>query len=56
MFLAMGIDSIYDENYLIADIVTCIVLIYICYKSISKEELEVLTLTKYFNNQEHNEW
>ena len=41
-----GVDSIYDNGYFIHSITVCVVLCYACYKLISKEELEVLTLSK----------
>lgn len=45
-----GVDSIYDNGYFIHSITVCVVLCYACYKLISKEELEVLTLSKWFDN------
>ena len=45
-----GVDSIYNNGYFIHSITVCVVLCYACYKLISKEELEVLTLSKWFNN------
>lgn len=40
IFSAMGIDNIYNKGYFLADIVICAALIYACYKTISKEEIE----------------
>ena len=48
LFIA-GVDSIYDNGYFIHSIIVCAVLCYTCYKLISEEELEVLTLSKWFN-------
>ena len=48
LFIA-GVDSIYDNGYFIHSIIVCVVLCYTCYKLISEEELEVLTLSKWFN-------
>ena len=44
-----GVDSIYDNGYLIHSIIVCAVLCYTCYKLISEEELKVLTLSKWFD-------
>lgn len=46
----MGIDSIYDNGYFIHGLILVSILIGVCYKSINKEELEILTLSKYFNH------
>lgn len=46
----MGIDSIYDNGYFFHGLVLVLILIGVCYKAISKEELEILTLNKYFNH------
>ena len=46
-----GIDSIYDNGYFIHSIIVCAALCYICYKLISKEEIETLTLSKWFDNK-----
>lgn len=46
----MGIDSIYDNGYFIHGLVIILVLVGVCYKTINKEELEILTLSKYFNH------
>ena len=48
-FFITGIDSICDNGYFIQFLVVTIILYYICYKTISKEELETLTLHKWFN-------
>lgn len=46
----MGIDSIYDNGYFIHGLILVSILIGVCYKSINKEELEILTLSRYFNH------
>lgn len=46
----MGIDSIYDNGYFIHGLVIILVLVGVCYKTINKEELEILTLSRYFNH------
>ena len=49
MLFISGVDSIYDNGYFIHSIIVCVVLCYICYKLISEEEFEILTLYKWFN-------
>ena len=44
-----GADSIYDNGYFIHSTVVCAVLCYTCCKLISEEELEILTLYKWFD-------
>ena len=51
MLSAMGIDSIYENGYFIIDIVICAGLIYTCYKTINKEEIDTLTLNKYLGGK-----
>ena len=51
MLSAMGIDSIYENGYFIIDIVICAGLIYTCYKTINKEEMDTLTLNKYLGEK-----
>ena len=46
----MGIDSIYDHGYFIHGLVLVLVLVGVCYKTIGKEELEILTLNRYLNH------
>lgn len=48
----MGIDSIYDQGYFIHGLILVTTLIVLCYKFISKEEIEVLTLSKYLNPED----
>lgn len=45
-----GIDSIYDNGYFIHGLILVLILIGVCYKTINKEELEILTLSRYFNH------
>lgn len=46
----MGIDSIYDNGYFIHGLILVLILIEVCYKTINKEELEILTFNKYLNH------
>ena len=46
----MGIDSIYDNGYFFHGLILVLILIGVCYKTINKEELEILTLSRYFNH------
>ena len=48
----MGVDSIYDQGYFFYGIMLVAALIFVCYKTINKEELEVLTLCKYLNDSD----
>lgn len=45
-----GIDSIYDNGYLFHGLILVAILIGVCYKTINKEELEILTFNKYLNH------
>ena len=59
MLFISGVDSIYDNGYFIHSIIVCVVLCYTCYKLISEEEFEILTLYKWFNKitgEESMEW
>lgn len=46
----MGIDSIYDNGYFFHGLILVLILIGVCYKTIDKEELEILTLSRYLNH------
>lgn len=46
----MGIDSIYDNGYFFHGLILVLILIGVCYKTIDKEELEILTLNRYLNH------
>lgn len=48
LFIA-GIDSIYDNGYFFQILITDVVIIFCCYKLISEEEFEILSLYKWFN-------
>ena len=52
-FVAMlwlcGIDSIVEQGYFISWTSIMVLLIYVCYKTISKEDLDILTFNKYLN-------
>ena len=52
MMFIIGIDSIYDQGYFFYGIMLIAVLIFMCYKTINKEELEMLTLYKYLTDSE----
>lgn len=46
----MGIASIYVNGYFFHGLILVLILIGVCYKTINKEELEILTLSRYFNH------
>ena len=46
----MGINSIYDNGYFFYSVMLVAALIFVCYKTINKEELEMLTLYKYLTD------
>ena len=46
----MGIDNIYNNGYFFHGLIFVLILIGVCYKTINKEELEILTLSRYFNH------
>jgi hypothetical protein len=46
----IGIDSIYDNGYFFHGLILVLILIGVCYKTINKEELEILTFNKYLNH------
>lgn len=52
MLFIIGIDSIYDQGYFFYGIMLIAVLIFMCYKTINKEELEMLTISKYLNDSD----
>lgn len=49
MLYICGIDSIVEKGYFISWTSVMVLLIYVCYKTISKDELNILTLNKYLN-------
>ena len=48
VFFIAGIDSIYDNGYIIPSVIICAVLCYTCYKLISEKEFKILTFTDNF--------
>ena len=48
----MGIDSIYDNGYFFHGLILVLILIGVCYKTINKREVEMLTLYKYLTNSD----
>lgn len=50
MIFMMGVDSIYDQGYFFYGTILIAALVFVCYKTINKEKLEILTLSKYFNH------
>lgn len=44
-----GVDSIYDNGYFFQTLIAVVVMIFCCYKLISEEEFEVLSLYRWFN-------
>lgn len=50
MIFMMGVDGIYDQGYFFYGLILVLILVGVCYKSIDKEELEILTLNKYLTD------
>lgn len=50
LLFVMSIDSLYVNGFFFHVLVLMLILISVCYKTISKEELEILTLSRYFNH------
>ena len=48
----MGIDSICDQGYFFHGLILVLILIGVCYKTINKREVEMLTLYKYLTDSE----
>lgn len=44
-----GVDSIYDNGYFFQTLIAVAVMIFCCYKLISEEEFEILSLYRWFN-------
>lgn len=44
----MGVESIYDNGYIIPSVIICAVLCYTCHKLISEKEFKILTFTDNF--------
>ena len=51
VLFTLGVDSIYDNGYFIHSIIICTVLCLACYKLISKEEFEILTLSRWLDDK-----
>lgn len=51
IFFLSGADSLYDNGIFIHSFIVCALLCFSCYKLISEEEFEILTLSKWFNNK-----
>lgn len=49
ILFAAGVDSIYDNGYFFQTLIAVVVMIFCCYKLISKEEFEVLSLYRWFD-------
>lgn len=49
IFFVSGVDNIYDNGYFFQTLIAIIVMIFCCYKLISKKEFEVLSLYRWFN-------
>ena len=49
MLFIAGIDSIYDNGYFFQTLIAVAVMIFCCYKLISEEEFEILSLYRWFN-------
>ena len=45
----IGVDSIYDSGYFFQTYIAVTVMMFCCYKLISEEELEILSLYRWFN-------
>ena len=44
-----GVDSIHDNGYFFQALIVVAIMIFCCYKLISKEEFEILSLYRWFN-------
>lgn len=55
MIFISGVDSIYDNGYFIHSVIVSAILCYTCYKLISEEEFEILTLSKWLDDKIRNE-
>lgn len=49
MLFIMGIDSIFDNSLVLEWILTIAILLILCYKLLSNEDIRILTLDKYIN-------
>ena len=55
MLYICGVDSIYDNGYFLPATGIVALLIYICYKTITKEEVNILSGNKLFGGLPDNE-
>lgn len=51
MLFISGVDSIYDNGYFFQTLIVVAVMIFCCYKLISEEEFEILSLYRWFENR-----
>ena len=49
MLFVSGVDSIHDNGYFFQALIAVAIMIFCCYKLISKEEFEILSLCRWFN-------
>lgn len=47
----LGVDSIYDSGYFLQILIAIVAMIFCCYKLISEEEFEILTLSKWLDSK-----
>lgn len=52
LIFILGVESIYEHGYYVHAILICAALCYTCYKVISKEEFDILTFAKLFDELE----
>lgn len=52
MLFISGVDSIYDNGYFFQTLMAVVVMILCCYKLISEEEFEILSLYRWFSNNQ----
>ena len=52
LIFILGVESIYEHGYYVHAILICAALYYTCYKVISKEEFDILTFAKLFDELE----
>lgn len=50
-----SIESLYDKGYIIPATIIIVALMYICYKTINKQEIDILSLNKWtkFDNDKY---
>ena len=49
MLFVSGVDSLYDNGYFLQTLIAVAAMIFCCYKLISEEEFEILSLYRWFN-------